>query len=398
MKPATAAAVGIFLLWPAVGSARAADDALVAQIFSTTGKVDRAKLAKGLKNEDLQKAVVEHLPAIERAVVARRRWDQLATDVQAVEGRITFSPGGPEGLRKWVGKEPMRLFDVPSEIDLYNGNNPLKGRGGINTQVDDAWLKRLRDLTTVTKLSLANCEVSGRGLQHVATMTHLEELNLTLTPVTDADLKPLGALTRLRVLGLASSQCSGTGFEYLRPLKDLQNVNFHYTPLNDAGLEQIAQVGKLQRLWMAHTHFTDQGARHLARLKYLKRLGIGSTDKASSGKALAAAVKLPLEELDLLDRQCTDQAIAFAAQIPTLWRLNVSHGPQVTDAAIRDIVQMPALTELSLGNTAVTDQGLGLLTKAKSLKKLTVRRAKGVTEQGIAAFKKARPEVEAEFQ
>ena len=132
----------------------------------------------------------------------------------------------------------MEIFDIPAAIDLYNGNNPLKGKGGRNERVTDEWLKRLSGVSTLRRLDLANCAVQGDGLQHIGALTGLRELNLTLTPVKDDALKHLGGLAELRVLGLASTQCNGTGFQHLKALKKLENVNFHFTPLNDDGLRR----------------------------------------------------------------------------------------------------------------------------------------------------------------
>ncbi|MFT7514001.1 MAG: hypothetical protein ACI9QL_003217, partial [Candidatus Omnitrophota bacterium] len=119
----------------------------------------------------------------------------LRTTVEAAGGLIEFDTNGS-----------------PVSIDLYNGNNPLKGKGGKNDLVTDAWLACLDEVTSLKKLSLANCAVTDAGMQRVGRLHGLEELNLTLTAVTDEGLRQLGGLTQLRVLGLASSQCTGSGF------------------------------------------------------------------------------------------------------------------------------------------------------------------------------------------
>lgn len=305
-----------------------------------------------------------------------RPWTQLAKDVEAAGGKIEFADGQPVA------------------IDLYNGNNPLKGRGGRNAAVNDDWLKRLSGLTSLKKLSLSNCEVTDAGMAHVGTLTALEDLNLTLTPVTDAGFVHFGKLTKLKSLGLASSKCSGEGFKHLN-VKDLDSVNFHFTPLNDAGLEAICDVGVTGRFWFAHVHFTDAGAKHLTKLADLKVLGIGSSDKESSGESVAALVELPLVDLSLLDHQADPVGFAYAARIRTLERLDAGHAPQVTDAELRLIAGLPSLRELRLGGASqVTDAGVLHLAACASLKKVTLQRLKNVTDEGIAALKRARPDLE----
>jgi hypothetical protein len=307
--------------------------------------------------------------------------DALRKAVEDVGGKITFSEDGK-----------------PVEIDLYNGNNPLKGKGGRNTAVNDAWLEKLAGLTTLTSLSLANCDVHAEGMKHVAKLTKLENLNLTLTPVSDDGLAHLVTLTELKSLGLASSQCTGTGFKHLHGLKKLSNVNMHFTPANDAGLAAIAEMPNLERLWVVHAKFTDEVASSLGAHKNLKRLGIGSSLKESSGKALSFIGGMPLTELDIYDKQATDEAIGYVAAIPTLRLLSISYAPDVTDVIVDSLLKLPALEELKIGPSKLTDAGLLRLAELKSLKTLSVARAKkakapGVTDAGIESLKKARPDL-----
>jgi hypothetical protein len=367
-----------------------ADKALLAQILAMDA-ADRAGLIARLTDSDLKKKMMALLPEIEPVVKARRKTLALEAEIKEAGGKVICTPSGPQWLYLATGNTGAEIFDIPTAIDLYNGNNPLKGKGGRNDKVTDDWLKRLSDVHTLRRLDLANCAVQGEGLQHIRGLTGLRELNLTLTPVKDDALKHLAGLTDLRMLGLASTQCNGTGFVHLKSLKKLENVNFHYTPLNDDGLRAITQVPISGRLWFAHTKFTDGGAASLANLTQLKRCGLGSTAKGSSGEAVAALTKLPLEDLALLDNQATPAGIAHAAKIATLRRLDVSHGPTVKDESMPLVAQMPALEEFKLGSALITDEGLQALAASKSLKKLSLSGVKGITPAGIEKLRKAQP-------
>lgn len=246
--------------------------------------------------------------------------EPLRAVVEAAGGKITYSAAGE-----------------PVSIDLYNGNNPMKGKGGRNMAVNDAWLEHLAGATSLTELRLTNCDVHGPGLEHIAGLTKLENLNLTLTPVTDEHFVHLAGLTGMKSLGLASTPCTGTGFTHLGRLTKLTNVNLHHAPVTDAGLAAISRMPSLTRLWVAHAAFTDAAAPALAAFGRLERLGLGSFNKESSGKVLAGIAGVPLVELDLLDRQATDEAVAFAAAIPTLRRLGIVGRRAITDAAIEQV-------------------------------------------------------------
>ena len=367
------------------------DKALLAQILAPATTTDRASLIARISDQELQRKLKALLPEIIRAVQARPEVLALDAEIKELGGQLILTPSGPQWLYLATGDTGMDIFEVPTAIDLYNGNNPLKGKGGRNERVTDAWLKRLANVTTLRKIDLANCAIQGEGLQHLSKLTGLRELNLTLTPVKDDALKHLAGLTELRFLGLASTQCTGTGFAHLKALRQLENVNFHFTPLNDAGLAAIAGVPISDRLWFAHSKFTDAGAASLAKQTRLKRMGMGSADKTSSGEAVAALVNLPLEDLALLDNQATAAGLAHAAKIATLRKLDASHAPTVGNDTLKLVAQMPALEEFKLGSAQVDDEGLQALAAAKSLKKLTLSGLKKVTPAGVERLKQARP-------
>lgn len=67
-----------------------------------------------------------------RPVAAAPDADAVRKAVEAVGGKISLSPEGD-----------------PVEIDLYDGNNPMKGKGGRNLKVNDAWLEHLAGVTTL---------------------------------------------------------------------------------------------------------------------------------------------------------------------------------------------------------------------------------------------------------
>lgn len=368
-----------------------ADREVLARILSPEPNLDRASLIASLADPELRKKMEGILPDILSAVKARPAGLALEAEIREMGGRMVFAPAGPQWLYLATGDSGAGIFDVPASIDLYNGNNPLKGKGGRNERVTDDWLKRLSDVKTLRKLDLANCAIKGEGLRHIAGLSALRELNLTLTPVNDEALRHLAGLSELRVLGLASTQCTGTGFSHLGGLSKLESVNFHFTPLNDAGLKAISGVPIAGRFWFAHTRFTDAGAVALASMKGVKRCGIGSADKASSGAAVAHLAGLPIEDLALLDNQASPEGLGHAAKIGTLRRLDISHAPLVGDDSMAAVAALPHLEEFVLGSARITDLGLMKLAESKSLKKVVLTGIKGVTPDGVARLTKSKP-------
>ena len=281
-------------------------------------------------------------------------------------------------------------------IDLYNGNNPLKGKGGRNEVVTDDWLSCLADCSTLKRLSLSNCAITNAGLVHLRGLTGLEELNLTLTPVSDEGLVHLSGLKALRVISLASTQCTGGGFVHLRSSAGLENVNFHFTPFDDEGLREVAKTGVSGRLWFAHTRFTDQGAAVLSQMGGLRICGMGSKAEGSSGEAVAHLKGLgQLAELTLMDNQADAVGIAHAAEIGSLVKLDVSYAPKADDDCLRKVSRMRHLEEFSIGGSAlVTGEGLLALAEVRTLKRLRLGKMKNVGAADVDALRKRRPDVE----
>ena len=121
-------------------------------------------------------------------------------------------------------------------------------------------------------------------------------------------------------------------------------------------------------------------------------------EKESTGKALSQIGGLPLTELEIYDKQTTDEAIGYVATISTLRLLSISNSQEITDAAVDSLLKLRALEELKIGPTKLTDAGLARLAGLKSLKKLALTipkksRTPTVTEAGVESLKKARPDL-----
>jgi hypothetical protein len=349
---------------------------------------DRTAAAAKITDPRLRERVEALLPAIAAAAADLPRWQRLQAAVDAVGGKVTYGSAAPQWLLLATGDTGLDIFDVPVGVDLYDGANPLKGKGTRNEKIDDEWLANVEGVHTLRRLSLANTGVKGPGLRHVGGLENLRELSVSLTAVSDDSFPLLAGLVRLRELDMSSSQVTGTGFAHLGRLRNLERANFHYTPVNDAGLAEIAKVPVSERLWLMHTRFTDAGAAALAEQKTLRQCGFGSLDPASSGKAVAVLTGLPLEQLWLGDRQATSEGIAEAASIDTLERLE---GGRPDDETLSRLARLPKLTELEVSGAAATDAGVAALATSKSLRRVKFSGGKGITAEGLETLRKHAP-------
>lgn len=150
-------------------------------------------------------------------------------EIQRLRGLTEVRYDGPEWLRKSLGHEDTRIFDVVTGVGL----------GG--TDCSDGDMRFLSGLGTVERLVLYNTHVTDTGLAHVSSLRNLKRLYLHGTRVTDAGLAPLTALPQLQILDVA------------------------WTGITDAGLAHVREIRSLERLYVEGTQVTDAGVADLQR-------------------------------------------------------------------------------------------------------------------------------------
>ncbi|MFM7863807.1 MAG: hypothetical protein ACKPHU_06315, partial [Planctomycetaceae bacterium] len=114
-----------------------ADQLLLQRLLSSDESGDRAAIIEQVSEPALRERLVELLPEIERAIRARPGTLLLESKIAEAGGRLICTPTAPQWLYLVTGDRGTEIFDVPTAVDMYNGNNPLKGKGGRNEQVTD---------------------------------------------------------------------------------------------------------------------------------------------------------------------------------------------------------------------------------------------------------------------
>jgi hypothetical protein len=159
--------------------------------------------------------------------------------------------------------------------------------------------------------------------------------------------------------------------------------------------------------------------RHLAALPALRKLVVWENDGVTD-EALVHIGKLTnLRELELGDAPISGGGIKHLQALQSLTSLGLGWTKDVDDAAMPDIAKLAKLEVLVLSGTKVTDAGLKQLTAMKQLKEIRlsampqitdtglinlkpfpslrtviVNKKTGVTPEGIAEFRRLRPDCE----
>ena len=144
---------------------------------------------------------------------------------RALGGDVTIGTGAdgrPRSCVRFPRPAPFADRDVPLIKDLDN----LSKLSLANTQVTDAGLADLVECRDLLDLDLSDTQVTDAGLKEVAKLRQLQGLVLTNTNVTDNGLKALKPLTRLCRLSLCNPQITDRAADAIIQLGDLRELNF----------------------------------------------------------------------------------------------------------------------------------------------------------------------------
>lgn len=139
----------------------------------------------------------------------------------------------------------------------------------LGTNVTDATLGTLGDVTSLLRLNLAGAAATDAGLAHLRGLTNLTRLHLERTRITDA------------------------GLTHLQGLTELTYLNLYGTAITDAGLEHVAALKSLRTIYLWDTRTTDAGRRKLqAALPHVRIMsGAAPTAAVSKGAEPPGATK-----------------------------------------------------------------------------------------------------------
>jgi hypothetical protein len=139
---------------------------------------------------------------------AHRQRDAVAA-IEALGGRVAYTKPGQKTseaflrpfLRRWLSRD---YFD---EVHIVNLGD---------TQVNDAGLAHLQELTGLDSLWLDGTQVTDTGLVRLQGLTGLQDLCLDRTQVTDAGLAHLQGMTGLERLWLDGTQVTDAGLAQIQ--------------------------------------------------------------------------------------------------------------------------------------------------------------------------------------
>jgi hypothetical protein len=241
------------------------------------------------------------------------------------------------------------------------GMSKFRNLGLEGTQIDDAGLVGVKDLTQLRALSLPP-GVGDAGFVHLAGLTDLEQLSLfSLPKLTGPGLKHLAKLEKVTELNLAGTGVTDAGLASVKALRQLRRLTLP-AGVSDEGLVHLAEMTGLEELSLGgQEKLTGVGLKHLAKLSKVKNLYLGGTGVTDDGLAGLTGLK-QLDSLSLPER-IGDRGLAHLAALHNLRYLHLD-GTQVTDAGLIHLLGLKKLQGVYLERTRVTPKGVEKLKTA----------------------------------
>lgn len=247
------------------------------------------------------------------------------------------------------------------------------------TWVSDAELLDLLRLPKLERLDLSHTRISDEGLLSLKPASQIEDLNLFYAEqITDQGMAAIKDWKQLKRLNLRGTRVYDGTLAILGGLPQLESLDIAYTQITDNGLDALVPLTRLKELSIGRSKLGKNGIEVLRLLPTLEYLDLGGPHPGPGGYRTTAGTPMP------------DDLPHAIAELKNLRSLKLSYS-QIRADGLRILASLGQLDKLSLtGCPRVDDAALAELGKYKSLHYLDVEET-GVTEKGVAEFKKTKP-------
>jgi len=313
------------------------------------------------------------------------------------------------------GSLNLSLLSQLAPDDLYSiVFEDYRAPGPSMRKPGDAIIPHLTRLTGLRCLEIGCTEVTAKGLSQLTKIKSLERLGIPCGTNEEA-LAELARLPNLKALGnlvgidQVDPSFTDRGLEILAGIPTLEELEICSGRITDAGLAHLTKLPRLRylRIWGPlcretgdiHSKITDAGMVHVGRISSLKTLNISYLHITDAG--LAHLAKLPnLEGLDLFNTLVTDEGMAHLKSLRTLKTLNFTGGDgkknrtRITDRGVLDLCEIKSLESLSVRRTdellpylctLPNIRGLGASSDADLVRISRVQSLESVGVQGVSA-------------
>jgi Leucine-rich repeat (LRR) protein len=178
-----------------------------------------------------------------------------------------------------VGKlqnlETLNIIEVPLNDDELRSLSEAKRLTSLElsrTGISGYGLQYLAKLP-IKRLVIRDKQLSLEGLQAIARMTELEELELCISGLRLADMPTLASNQKLKSVIITDAHFSYRefgGLKFLMGATNLRELHLSGVNLNDRSLKSIGSLVNLRSLTIGECMISEEGIEHLAKLEHLR--------------------------------------------------------------------------------------------------------------------------------
>lgn len=283
--------------------------------------------------------------------------------VAAAQGTIRVSRNVPILLR--LLNSITKLFPLRQ---LNEGD--LSGLSLAYSSVNDDELCEIAGLAYLNSLEISETGMTGRGLQWLSHLIHLQVLEARRTCFDDDAAALLGHHRNLTSINLSSTYVGDLAVERLISLPNLSTLTVSENRITNRAGAALGQMQHLKTLDLSGTRFGSAGVRSMKAMQTLQtiRLDRSEVDDAAISE-LSGFGKL--EEISVGSTIITDRGAKALAGCASLKRLCLAR-TKITDAAIHSLNSLENLEEIDLSFTSITERGIQQLAEFPALRKLVI--------------------------
>lgn len=263
---------------------------------------------------------------------------------------------------------------------------------------------------TLISLCLARCRITDVGVEYLASLKNLRELDLngcqsissaslgdTLARLPSLECLDVsycsdilcnswqGKIGALRSLHLSYSSVMDEHLSRLTNLPCLEELTLDSSEITDWALAHFADnkvTPNLSVLDLADCDISDEGLSHLTNFKQLKNLSLFYCDVSNDGMEYISEMK-NLEVLNLDSREISDDGLFYLRHLTNLKCLDIFSG-RISDIGCAHISEIKSLVTLELCGGGIGDLGCSHLSSLINLTSLNLSQNESITNVGAS--------------
>ncbi|WP_197440311.1 hypothetical protein [Polystyrenella longa] len=252
----------------------------------------------------------------------------------------------------------LRNCEFSSELPKAVGELPnLSSFNCFGSPLDDEGLQYLCDASHLTDLGLNNTKITDAGLVHLGKLEWLTRLSLANNGLTDEGVTAIPPMSKLNSIGLSRNQIKNRGVKHLAKFRGLSQIDLSHNPVESQSVQALADLPALLNLSLADIVIDWETYRLLKKRKlsgFEFKVSDVTKDYLVELESHLSKDSEGAESEEQNKSEAVLGVVVFGNNIN--WSIDFS-GSNITDEALPHILQNSAMTTLNLSDTEISDAG-----------------------------------------